>query len=857
MPNAVKAGWKPNKTSISVYLFLCSAGVVLAGFWGLVGNKFSSSRLALLVFALILGGTFSFLGWKIHSTPQITEAWHRHINEKTYLPLICAAGLLSLVSWATIWTPLESFGSLYYYMLGIYPFLFWLTFASAGALVLLLSARFGFAPFRVKELLGKERTTYLVAGCCLVIFGLLAWIASARIFNIKPAEEDFWYGAGVPVLAIQALAALVIGFGLSWIINKFVSYTKIDKKRINLLIFILIWAISAWLWASQPVRPDFLITQPVAPNFEMYPDYDARNYDIMSQFALIGQGINNHSFFDRVLYSSFLVYLHNLVGQDYSALMSVQAAIFAIIPALLYLIGNRLRNQATGLALGLLITFRGINQIDVGNIIETAHQKHMLTEYPTAVLLVLVTLFLIKWAQEPTKNWAHAGLAGGILSLSTLLRPHPLALIPLIIALSILVYKKRVRLWIGLSALVICSALLGILPWLQFGGQNISIVNLYMTRITTIINERYPQLLPPQGSQPTPEAQSPTNTPRENQTIIPAAPAPEKSVLAFAADHFLNNLVTGVLILPTSPFNLDARVVIKKTENIWKAYWDGVLTPWGRLLLMLNLLFVALGLGSAWKRTRLAGLIPALILAVYFGVNALARTSGGRYLVPVDWVIVIYYVLGLVTALELALSFFFQSENSEKPIQTVSNSVSPWPSALVVLLISASLGALIPLSQIINPLHFQQQTKTELAQQFSALTAKNSGISDQNLNTFLNSENAVILKGRSLYPRQFNKDEGLDISIYPFYHSQPYPRTLFTLIGQNGEKVIMLPRTNPAKIPNSTDMLVIGCSTDGFIQAWAVLNLADNNLFTRLPASPLPNTCPLPDPICDNNKNCH
>jgi len=63
--------------------------------------------------------------------------------------------------------------------------------------------------------------------------------------------------------------------------------------------------------------------------------------------------------------------------------MSIQAAIFAVFPALLYLIGKRLHSRTAGLALAVLIIFRGLTGLDASAWIDTATFKHMLTDFPT------------------------------------------------------------------------------------------------------------------------------------------------------------------------------------------------------------------------------------------------------------------------------------------------------------------------------------------------------------------------------------------------------------------------------------------------------------------------------------------
>jgi len=844
--------WKPHQVTVSIFFFACAAGMFAAGLASLVGNKISALRLGLLGLALLIAGGFCLLAlWNLKTT-RLADWQQRSLNQRRLGILAVASALSFLGGWVITWTPLERFGKAYYYVLGIYPFIIWITCVSAAGAVLLFSARAGLDFKHIKENLQSQRASFILGALALGSFSLVAWAASARVVGMQPGEEDLWYGAGAPILAWQVQLAVLIGISLALLLNKWTAQKPNHSQRADMIIFILIWAVSAWLWAREPVRPDFLVTEPVAPNYELYPDYDARNYDLMSQHALIGNGINNGYFFDRALYPALLVYLHKIAGQDYTQVMALQAALYAVLPALLYLIGKHLHSRAAGLGLGILLALRGVTHLNVGDIIETAHPKHMLTEYPTAVMLALATYLLVRWAQDPTKRWKLAGLAGGLLGLATLLRPHPLALIPLVCALALVLYRHRMRLWLGVSALVVTAAIFSVVPWIQFSGHKVSVFDLYLERMKDVIRQRYPQLIQPSSRLP---------EPARNPHFSISRQEPDKSVLAFAIDNYLNNLVTSVQALPNTPYTLEPRVVVKKTDNFWKPYWDGKLTPWATVLLPLNLVFVALGLGAAWKRARFSGLIPLLILLVYFLANALARASGGRYLVPIDWVVVVYYLLGLFTLAEFGMSLFVLVETPPQIESAVSNGkVSPWRGAAAVLLVSFSLGALIPLSQKLNPPPYPPSSPTALVDLFIQSAGDQAQVSATELQAFLANPKAVILRGRGFYPRQFDQGEGLDISVYRFYRSLAYPRTLLTLLGVDRlETVVILPRTDAAKIANASEVLVLGCLTDRyeterFIRAWAVLRLEDGQLFERLPAAPL--ACPLPDPVCDDNNFC-
>src|SRR4030095_14038109 len=151
-------------------------------------------------------------------------------------------------------------------------------------------------------------------------------------------------------------------------------------------------------------------------------------YDTASQFALIGQNFLffNGQFFERALYISFLVYLHSLVGQDYSQLMAVQAAIFAVFPAFVYLVGRSLNIRAIGFAAAIISILRGINSIAASNMIDMANPKMMLTDFPTAIGMALIILLTCEWLKFPARTPHYALWIGGVIGFAPMLRTHAL-----------------------------------------------------------------------------------------------------------------------------------------------------------------------------------------------------------------------------------------------------------------------------------------------------------------------------------------------------------------------------------------------------------------------------------------------
>lgn len=852
--------WKPRRLVFATFFFVSAAGLLLIISLNLLYNGaseagiflgLSAERLLLIGGALVTCVGLLFVGLQTlrgRSFPFLRSPWGVGVVFGVALLVFCAA-------WAVTWIPAEKFGTFYYYLGRLYPFVIWLTCFSGGGFLLLLAHHFGLNIVRFKDFLREQRMVFTVAGLILLVFGLLAWGVSVRVVNMPWYEEDFWYGAGVPVLALQVLISVAISIAVSFLLRRF---GKIEQRPwVDWLVFFAIWAIAAWLWVSEPVNPDFFITKPVAPNYELYPDYDAKFFDLFSQYALIGEELNTSIFFDRPLYSSLLVYLHSFFGQNYQQIIGWQTALFAVFAALAYLLGKQLHSRALGVGVAMLLALRGVNAIVLGPFISTAHQKQMMTDFPSAVLMLLMTVFLVKWLQEPARNWPSLFWAAGVLGMATLVRPHPLIYLPILIALIIWVYRAQKRIWFVFSSLILVVAFAGVFPWVWGGGKGQSLADLYLQKIKSVIETRYPDLHLP-GSSALP---SPLQVAALDDFYLSQIPTPpNKSIFEFARDHFLHNLLTTVQVLPYSPYYQDLRPLVKTSENFWQPYWDGTFSPWGWLMLPLNLLLIALGLGAAWKRARWAGLIPLMVMLAYYVMNSLARTSGGRYIVPVDWVVIVYYFLGIVALLKIVGTLLFRAQPLIQDLTqfpaTVLLNRAAWLRILGVVVSFVLIGSLLPLSVNLYERRFPSLTRAELVRQVRKDT-DGLGLSNQAWRTFLRSPDAVVVQGRALYPRQFEKDDGFKVSIYKFYYPKPYPRMLFTVIGPSGETSALLATMQAPALPNTSDVIILGCNESTYVQVWAILLDGGKQIIKRTPATAAESlTCPLQEPVCDNNHHC-
>ncbi|PWH13152.1 MAG: hypothetical protein DDG60_10705 [Anaerolineae bacterium] len=828
---------------VALILFRVSSGSGRALLFGLSGQSL------LLVSLTGLGALGIFmLGLLILGNRLSPAPWLRIVLQHPGRHIGWLATLAG-ITWLLAWTPAEQFGRYYYYALRLIPIASWISFSAGSFAVAVLIAWHGVQVTTLQTYLRANRSMFMVVGITLLLMGLTAWLAARYVVGMQAAEEDFWYGAGVPVLAWQVLIALVVGGATAWSEKRFFSNQAQKAKPSSAVVFALIWMIAGLWWANTPLAFNFMISPPYPPNFAPYPAADGANYDLASQYALLGQGLYNGGqmkiYFERPLYSAFLFYLHLIVGQDYAQLLSVQAFLYGVFPALAYLIGKSLHSQALGATLATLLTLRGWNGLTLGGILETSTQKMLLTDFPTAIGLALLLYLAIRWVQSPHR-WTWGIWLGGVVGLGSFVRPHLLFFLPAACLLAVLLFWQRKRIGAGLASLVIAAYLGAVLPWMQFNGSGMSLLSVYLWRAQAIIRERF--YWPAPGDSALPQATaSLTPLPLLEETI------PEKSLAAFTRDHFLNNLTLSALSLPNTLQVLTPETLVRHSETYWTPYWNGALSPSARILLPINLLLVALGIGLAWQRTRWVGLIPLFGMLFYFLINSLVRTSGGRYLVPADWVVFLYYLLGWVACFELGAAWLGQRFDSAAEQKQKESSQPHWQ-GLGALAAVIALGGLIPLTNLLHPPRYAAWTATQLVSKLDSRLLNEMGVTEQELLSFLEQKQAILLQGSALYPRYIRR------GVNPFIpdhllNETPYSRLSLTAIGQHGHiPVVLITGDEWFALPHTAEVLVIGCQNLGFVDAWAIVLPQQGTIHLRQPTTSL--RCPLPEPVCNNNGEC-
>jgi len=793
----------------------------------------SLPRLAMMFGLLVALVFFAALAWRAYRNHE----WAEQIVERWFGGKGVSAGLNRLsriscgLSLIGVFLPAYHVGTLSGYWERIQPLMMFILFAS-------IATQAVFFVMQVKELnLKSLRLGLPLFGACLLV-GMIMFTSG---FGVASSLEDFWYGAGVPVLTAQLIVALLAGI----IFLRFDS--RMGSKRADVLICIFLFAMTALLWAHEPLQKSFLFTKPYAPDNKIFPFADAAMFDAASQFPLIGEKfwIFNGHFFERPLYLAFLTYLHSFFGQDYETVMMAQAVLFAILPVLIYSIGRSLGTRPVGFATALVATFRGLNAIHASNLLDTAGPKMILTDFPTAIGVALIILFVCEWWQKPNERRHYPLWIGGLIGATLMLRTNGLILFAFMPFIAWFIIARKWRQWIVSSVLILLGVVAITIPW---EIRNVSLgVDIYapiVMKFRGVLQQRYQT--PPQDP-----VTQPVSAPANN--INPNC----NNVICFTINHLLHNIMMSVLVLPTSPMLDDVRYLIKERAPYWNPTWDGSLKGIADLMLILNLFFITTGIARAWQEKRLLGLIPLAIFLVYNLSNGLARTSGGRYVVPADWIITFYFLLGifhiaswLANATGRSWEVFSiqrarQSLNQKPPAMKSLN-------AITTLLI---VGALLPLSENLHLPRYQNNDPYETLLENRPLV-ESAGLQIYDLDAFLHNPDALILIGRALYPRTYHMNQGeFQDAFYP-YQILGFPRVAFTLIGPDGNHGIILPASDIVRdIHHASDVLVIGCKTVEYVDALIVIVLGDEHtIYSRQPASAL--QCPLQQPVCDNNSAC-
>jgi len=574
-------------------------------------SSISTSRLLVITFPLsvfiIAVVSLQQLFIKPADPNHIIKYIFDHSSSAT-MARICAMTMIGL-GLLGVCLPAYHFGSYSAYFIRLQPIMIWSLLFGLQLLSLIFFPRRTEIYKQLIEVL-KENHSLLRTSFGILLSLIFMWVFIAISGVGISGNEDYWYEAGVPILPAQILFAILAGFLFDQYTKKMHPTHSVKMER-----YFLggIWALSALFWGITPAPNSYMNPSPLAPNHEVYPYSDAAGYDIQSQYALAGQGLNNGKAMDNPMYPAFLAFVHLVSGQNYGANMAVQAAIYALFPSIIYLLGKKLFGQPLGISAAIMITLRGYNSIVAASLINLASPKQMLTDFPTAIGIALSILTLITWVDNERENSFRAIWHGGLVGFTFLIRPTALVLLaitPVIALFRRLPYGKLLK----VMSLTLAGFIIFVTPWgIRNSLSGGDALNVYFSKITLVKNARFPEVK---------EAQSNSSTDQPEQTVENNHPRTSESkqyttAINIILNHYSHNLIGSILILPTSPIFDDLRHTIKSSNKIWTPNWNGNLGLAQGMGIFVSLAILSLGLAAAWKRNKIIGLIPLMFYLIY------------------------------------------------------------------------------------------------------------------------------------------------------------------------------------------------------------------------------------------------
>ena len=446
-------------------------------------------------------------------------------------------------------------------------------------------------------------------------------------------------------------------------------------------------------------------------------------------------------------------------------------------------------------------------------------------------------------------------LAGGVLGLSTLIRHNPWFLAPVIMLTALAVYRRQWKRLLAQVSLFGLALLMVISPWMYYSQKTVGTPWYFMIPLRGVIWKGRLQ----------PELNESSLTPTTERTILASSAGittaggmvfsqsgnvlPEMKhsatgiagVVQILSAHLYNNLRGSLLILPETWGADDLDHTLNDPDSVWQGEWtEGV-----SVLMVVNVFLLLIGIATSWKKLRIGGIVPFIMYVGYIISLSVARTSGGRYLVPIDWIVLLYYAVGIVQVSVWVTGILPIHERKIEKQAKDSTPVRLWIVGIAGLFL---VTGMIPFVQETIPRSLPTSDEAVLP---SAEWMEDAGLDPSAIDEFLRRDGAVVRYGKSVYPRFYQWKEGDGLGCYG---ARAYPRLVFELIGDEGTQCVTLPYANmtyDVQLQYST-AVVLGCEGGG---DWVVMFPEKDLAMVRF-TQPDPPSCPLRYPICADNRNC-
>jgi len=649
----------------------------------------------------------------------------------------------------------------------------------------------------------RKRIFYIYLGIAVLVL-LAAGFGIGDIFA-DPNYQGF-NKLNAPLLGIQVLligGGFVLGAGL---INKRRGkWSWLDFFQRDWIIMILIFLITFAILTSVPVGAKSFTDPPSLPNNEFYPSSDSLYYEHVSFQYMVGNGMlhNNH-----VGFPIYLAFLHVLGGDGYVDILPIQLALMSLIPILLYKLTSTLHSRFSGLVVSSIYLVRETNALYLGEHITLSNAGELMTEPLAAFGVILFSTLIIVWMHDPKKSKLLPLLSGAVMGWMVLVRVEVLAMIPAVGLIMLIYFRKNLKLWFQGILMVGVGVLLLAGPWMGYiyaktGSPRAMLLDEahHLSRVVTDFSRDHP-------------------TGRKDRSDL-------------FPHHLANNLLQHLYYLPSNhqPLLTFASLpdLFKSAETIddmegdtysekyleryvrslpywWIGEWDGHIAPRSYLPLLGSILLIVIGCAQIDKRkTWLAVLLGGLVIT-HSTLYAAIGQSGGRFIVIINWISMVFYGIGLAWLLTQIIDYIGAGEvgnwwvEENQPTSGEEKFFNdPIPQFVGIALLLLVVGLAHPLSVELLPERYTEQGLSERLSQAGLSDLADNGI-----------ENQVIVYGKALYPRYFVAGERMLDNRRGTVPDFSIERTEFYIVGSENVWAALPGDQGKEYLPHGSDVIVIG-----------------------------------------------
>ena len=782
------------------------------------------------------------------------------------------------------------------------PFILWLFLASLTFAVFCCFDRDRFAGLR-KTIRGFGKGKKFIL-CFLAV--LVCGTAFVEISGLgKTVEASLWNKNGIPLQSIQLYSTLLI-----FILLQKLRIIGFLSKRSRLLNFLLVWAAGALIWSLAPFSDHFFSPGPYAPNSEYYPYSDALTYDISAQTALNGWGFN----LGRTILKPSVVFIdfltHLITGNDFNRAMLVQSGLYAILPAVIYLFGCAIAGSGCGYLAAAFSILKEWNALSTHSVL-TVSSRLIMSEFLTQILLAVLAYSVFRWLKKTGGETFWAALSGGALALGIFTRYNFMAFFPAAILILGIGYRKEMRRLLKPMAVFCLTLFLTAAPILirdqiRTGG---AFNELIYTIKNNLIGRRFAE--PVETEEPVIKTKQPDTELKPTETIVPteiaitatpAATAAVKTTVPTAAaevktqiapisaetslpaetkeeeintgkitqelsnnnsikilpvftsmiNHGLHNFIASSLTVPMElTFQDLEHLYINEEGGLWVDRWDGRFTSEQWILAAVWILLFAAAGGMLLKLHGLAGFSILYFWLVYAFSIGFSRSSGGRYVVPCNWI----PMLMLAFLCSLVMGMGEIQKKKERPIEHIRIKTA------AAIMLFTSFFTSMALTERFMPAAVTTTGSGDLAVMMESF-AETKNIDWELVENQIRDGSMHLTHGIALYPRFYYYQQGEHTQTGALM-TKDFSRMTFEGINLENKKRLMQEYLMPQmelieEFPQDSVFRALSCKSPyGYEDVLALrVETPDGEIYSYL-RDPLPEfTCPVPEPVCIEIGKC-